>query len=1004
MPTRRNVVRGIAAFASVTQAQAQTRTSRQSQPQGQRGADFTPFTTLHSASSGEHWVTPFGIPFRFGKVPAAKRDRIFARYPKGPQGLLYPVQTEQFKVRADGTLIHCTGHVKLPADYAARHDVEIGFSDSAAPPPAPNWERIATDKTDLVVRLSTWEPRIHWLALSEMPNTGDEISIEFADSKGKLTYRRVFDRAPSYRTVNDAHNHVWDQLAKQITQDPNGRYCCYDPTRLPLRESRAGEPNADHFKPMYANSIVMNDLGLPFGYGHGPQNGPRRTLDNPRGDPSERWNPKSTIGMYIWSRRTSGDPERYSVRVRIKRAPSSKTAFFADEIGTLSIDGVLKPCAEASRRESWIARFDRSEATPDSPWFSGSLMRQVERRAAFTRVSDGAVQPHLEAWFRVSYDAAGTVIDRQVSVENSKAFASARDYFYDAEVLVDGRSQTRDQPRRYENLFHGRWETWRWAQNKPFGMCDVGDFMRARLIFPWTRYPTEDHTDEMACKLRGSELNFGRNESVAVAYKPGSYRPFVRETLNDPLYAGAWDFSGYGGARAELGVFSTWEWWFWTSDTLKTWPSMEAQADNVFGSYGFQLRDNLASGEDALAPPNMYLKWDCQPGDLRAGKYGLWTGRPLFNDKVNNPVGQLHTIKREFAIANSHFPSSGIYSAYLVRPEKCFFDKQEQYTWFTFLSTQSSNIITAPSKTGVPGDAKHHIGYQVSNGNRTYAWPMREILRTAFLKFEGARRRNYWRRVAQDQADHFNVLCARTIWGAASVRGVNPDSDNWQTVPHWDGWGKPIYGSDWRAGKEMGPNGTIGLDAFKSAYINMTAMHGMDLGIADFAPGIQVNLWQIMTLEDAPKDKWFLLLGTSKSSTIMIKDCVLKKDAQGGGTLISESGKFPIWDRNDMKGLFAWLQSKLGDPAYKAALGLPEKIEDMQNAVLSVGYSFIKQQQVGLYMLLRYHADPAVRARAKYWIDRIDSTWPGDKPFNNGGPWLYSKNFQQLDMIPEEKI
>jgi phosphotransferase system enzyme I (PtsI) len=46
-----------------------------------------------------------------------------------------------------------------------------------------------------------------------------------------------------------------------VTQDPEGRYRCYDPRHLPRREGRAGEANDDHFRPKYGNSLVVNDLG-----------------------------------------------------------------------------------------------------------------------------------------------------------------------------------------------------------------------------------------------------------------------------------------------------------------------------------------------------------------------------------------------------------------------------------------------------------------------------------------------------------------------------------------------------------------------------------------------------------------------------------------------------------------------------------------------------------------------------------------------------------------------
>jgi hypothetical protein len=57
-------------------------------------------------------------------------------------------------------------------------------------------------------------------------------------------------------------------------------------------------------------------------------------------------------------------------------------------------------------------------------------------------------------------------------------------------------------------------------------------------------------------------------------------------------------------------------------------------------------------------------------------------------------------------------------------------------------------------------------------------------------------------------------------------------------------------------------------------------------------------------------------------------------------------------------------------------------------------------------MLLRYHADPAIRARARRWIARIDAQWPGTTRIATAGDPArpLSKLFQQLDLIPEERI
>ena len=972
---------------------------------------FVRVTTLRCAAGGARLLSPVGIPFRFGAFPGAWRDRLCARYPAGPGGVPIALQAEQFRVRGDGTLIHCTGHLRLPASYVAGTAVEIGFAPpeiaARLRPAMPDWGALWHEPIDFAVELSIWEPQVHWLAFDRQPVTGDEVELTCTDRLGSRIYRRRFVAEHSWKTAHDSGRALFDHLAKAITQDPQGRQCCYDPRNLPRREGRAGEANDDHFRPKYGNSLVVNDLGLAFGFAaETARDGPRRSLAPVRA--SDRWNEaEGRHGLYIWSRWRDGDPEPCEIRVRIRRAPGSALSFFADRHGTKSTDGLLAPVTDPVPRRLWRAGFAAGRPSPDSPWFDGPLLRQEERRAAFV-AADGTVHPHLEAWFRVSRDRDGRIADRQVTVENARCFAAARDHLYDARVLVDGVARTDTAPQRWRNLHHGAWETWRWAEDKPVAMCDAADFMRARLVFPWTRFPAEDHTPEMACKLRGCDIDFERNETAALRWQEGrrsedwsGLRRPVRETLNDPLYAGAWCFTGDGGARVELGVFSSWEWWFWSGDTLATWPSLEAQADNVFGARGFQLRDELAEGADALATPNLYLRWDVAPHAGTTTRFGNPFGRPQQPDAKFHPLGQAWLPKRPFLPANSHLPSSGIYSAYLVRPEKCFFDKQEQYAWYGLLKTQSDNLLTMPKPGGRPGDADHVVGYQVANGERSYAWPMREVLRTAFLHFEGHRRRAYWRRVAQDQANHFNLLCARTIWGAFHVRNLfNPDSGSWRDVPAL------LPGGQVRGPSPGHVEAMARLDAFKSGYVNMCAMHGMDLDAADFAPGIQLCLWQLHALEDAPPEAWFRLLGTPGGAIVLCSDLVARPGPGGEPRFTSASGDWPLWPGSDMRGLHAWLATAMRDRAQAQALRLPHAIADLDRDLGEVGYSFVKQHQAGLYMLLRYHRDAQVRARAGAWIARIDAQWPNTARVATAGDRtrLRAKLFQQLDLIPETRI
>ncbi|MFM8989786.1 MAG: hypothetical protein ACKOUS_09180, partial [Alphaproteobacteria bacterium] len=512
MPTRRRVARSLAASLAAPGLGA----AHAAAP------GFEPFARFSGASPGEQLVSPFGIPFPFGRIASAERARIAARYPAGPGGRLLPLQLEQFRTRRDGTLIHCTGHLRLPPAYVARTPVEIGLvpAGGASRQAMPDWDAAWRVPLDFTVTLSTWEPRVHWLALDRAPVEGDAIEVTFVDSKGTLRYERRFAPRHSWTEAHEQGRAALDHLAKLVTQDPAGRYCCYEPRFLPRREGRAGEANDDHFRPKYGNSLVVNDIGIPFGHMHeAAEHGPRRSLG--RVSRSDRWNEEAgRHGMYVWPRWSPGDPEPYEMRVAIMRGPGSQLSFLADRHGRRAVEGVLEPVNDPVPRREWVARFADGSDTPDSPWFDGPLLRQVERCAAF--VSRGEAHPHLEAWFRVSRDATGRVVDRQVSVENPRMFAAAREHRYDATVRVDGASRTEQPAERWRNLLHAPWESWRWAEAKPFGMCSAADFMRARLVLPWTRFPAEDRTAEMACKLRGAEIDFERTVGAAVRWKGGA--------------------------------------------------------------------------------------------------------------------------------------------------------------------------------------------------------------------------------------------------------------------------------------------------------------------------------------------------------------------------------------------------------------------------------------------------------------------------------------------------
>jgi hypothetical protein len=107
-----------------------------------------------------------------------------------------------------------------------------------------------------------------------------------------------------------------------------------------------------------------------------------------------------------------------------------------------------------------------------------------------------------------------------------------------------------------------------------------------------------------------------------------------------------------------------------------------------------------------------------------------------------------------------------------------------------------------------------------------------------------------------------------------------------------------------------------------------------------------------------------------------------------------------------MRELHAWLERMSADPRAARILRLPSGLADFTADLRQVGYSFVKQHQAGLHMLLRYHRDAGVREAARRWIDRIDAAWPGSARIAvSGDPARpMAKLYQQLDLIPEDRI
>lgn len=986
---------------------------------------FHQVATLTSETSGAHWVTPFGIPFPFGvsgdgiakNAGSTQRAKMFAKY-----GVDYfPIQSEQFNTRADGKQIHHVGHVKLPAGYVARDPVQIGFKTTEATPSTPNWATLTAGGDDFSVVLSIWEPVVHWLSFTATTVVGDVIEVVITDAAGAHTYTHTSVSGNG----RDAGS-VFTQIRKKIQE--GGLYKTFGHETVvvaPSGEYGLAWHLGDEFR-SHSGSTIANQLGTPLAATSVSGDfAPRKTLDNAGADSSDRW---PSLGFYLWPVRTSGEPEAYTVDVTITRGSGSSLSVYTNH-STTATSGRITALNTKTNRATWTANFDDATDTADSPWFDGHQIHQIERKMAF--MSGATPHVHLEAWFRVSWDKDGTIVDRQVTIENNKMYAAVRDYWYDAEVFIGASSQTSGQA-KYQGLYHPAWEQWRWAQAKPAAFCLADDFMRARMILPWVTRPTVDRTAHMACKLRGFPLDFGTQGTDT----SGTFtRGYVKSSLNNPLYPGAWDFGQQGGGRVEIGLFNNHEWAWWTGDMLATWPSMEAMVDNVSGAYGAYYRDEIATGEDAYGTPHWYYKWylnNVGPTNIAAasaaGHPEPSVGRPRSPDNLTNQsrtITQKYSLKRFFTPINSHCPNMGLYSAWIARPEKYLHDKIEMWARHQSYCTQpgGSGPLTNEPKTGSTAYAADHtIGWQMSNGNRTPAWTSRAIMHVAFSKFEGARRRVLFRRLGNEIKWIWNRLTERTVWGEFNVppelgTGIlGPNSviaiddlsvsgaiaAGYKASNHAN-YPPPFY-------SYTDHTGSYGPDAFKSNYMNMTLSLALALNVIDIDTEMQTRIdactWTSDCLEHVPNKAtdwtWFLGGGNvSKSGTMWYFQNLAI--APNNYNWYDTTDTYTTWtsgQRANLSGLMS-LVAAMTDTQKRDFNHRPTTADVVITSGAEPGYIMSKQHHAALLLIMRYNTNATKRAQAEYWYDKILDTWPADDTHAAGTADLF---YQQLGVIKEADI
>ena len=610
---------------------------------------------------------------------------------------------------------------------------------------------------------------------------------------------------------------------------------------------------------------------------------------------------------------------------------------------------------------------------------------------------------HIVARLYVSRWRDGTIKDRQIVLESTEIANAIRDYWIDATFKVGGATQA-----TWTDKYLTAHTSARWSQTKPFGMCTAGDFMRGRLILPWGRSPSADNNAKAAAKLRGGVCN--RSWYWTDTSQTADLGGYVNASVNEPFWPIPWNWSRTGGARPELGLNNSYESLFWKGNTMVNWPMALAMADNGISAHPFQHRDEsppanayLDPADHADAAPNLYTRWNYRTAVYTTGK-----PRGAGPTVITQPY-HLGRYMENLASTASHHPSPGIYNAYIIQPEKRYFDLQEMFTWYFQEHPESGAGATGNPASEAVGGPTHHLAYEPANGNRSFAWPWREIARMAFMTWDGHPRRDYWRRVNQDMCDHYNASADKTYWGAFHSRGY-PLSTADETNPtprtleaNWrDGLlnmnaGAPEYPTSLSA--DDGLSFFKNYDGFKGAFVNFVALQCKDLNSGNIASGLAKNVWQVRVLKTNPDQaRWFMLAG---SGWYICKDLVLS-----GSNFVSAThpNGYRPWDDETGADLWAWISANEANLTGFAGLKTTTAAV-LADLDYTPGYSFVKGTQVGLLLQARHGAGED-KTDAQSYFNLVNSTWSraATRGSYESVNYTYADWFMQLDVVADSDV
>jgi PKD repeat protein len=837
---------------------------------------FTAIGIGRSTASGSQWVLG-GLSTAINQIMPVRRAKLWGRYPVGAGGTLFKLQVDNECLRAGGTprLSSLTG--LLPAGYVTGESIEVGYSDTLSAPATPDWTTITATNPQFDGTISIYKLPVYWWQIGgAVPIVGDTLAFTINGT----TYSRTYESAAQISGgARENLTGVLAEIVRDITQDPTGAARCYANSfaRLPPPPAQGSFSTANDlfFAKQSTNSSFQGSLGWVGGNGGG-------TIEMRPADWSGSAIDTGGAGggnacTYIWGRKPAAgvDPANLTITCQITRAGGSTFGWRndkADAAQSLTSSAALYQVQAAAPRVAWSWNWTDAAGVlaygATRFWRNGTECREVIKRLPLRRVSDNAIHPSIEIRARVTFAKDGTVLHREIDVENCKGGVGARDIHYDVTAInVAGTNQIAGELARYSDLLHIPGAKWEWSAAEPVMIMDPVMAMDAGNVPTWNRAPARNPQSAFWVKTRGADA--AGDLLVVDGARLTQRGGYERAQGGDPLYAGNIKFDGQGGGAGEIGSRTYWSWAFWSGDVLALWPRLVELAGNAWSAWPFHfVDDQSAEGADWIdAPPSLYMR----PGlglfqGFAPDRFNF--GKKLFPDGVS-PPHDLAASPEQFSLwsgsitgsygaryspVTSHAPPHAALEAYIAVPKERYARSVEMYSWSAM--TGLYGCLHGKATAGVNGDANHRVTGSNANGIRSFAWPFRHAVHVAGILPDWHPRRTYWRRVVGDFAVAFDRNVSNSTMGFYLGRVVQLNSDNFNSITSQlpgdiiDGW---FAGSD--------VPGFV--DTFKEYYITLTVAEALDMEVADMAAAMTKHRAPLLLLDrDLTSDRRWEFLGT----------------------------------------------------------------------------------------------------------------------------------------------